>query len=96
MHQQEEQSNERFFESNTLYKKELKQKQRDILSSSSTNTSISCITQNPSLVLQTKSGLSQPMSPAKKNNFNSPSQSQLHPGPNCEFSKLEYFSSEKR
>ena len=35
-----DEQNERFFESNTLYKKELKQKQRDILSTSSSSLSL--------------------------------------------------------
>lgn len=37
-----EQQNERFFDSNTLYKKELKQKQRDILSTSISSTGKGC------------------------------------------------------
>jgi hypothetical protein len=44
----EENQNERFFDSSTLYKKELKQKQRDILSSS--NSSSSLMNQSSSLM----------------------------------------------
>ena len=39
-----EEQNDRFFESNTLYKKELKQKQRDILNNSNTTTTTTTTT----------------------------------------------------
>ncbi len=43
-----EEQNDRFFESNTLYKKELKQKQRDILNNSNTTTTTTTLTSTSS------------------------------------------------